>query len=68
MSWSLATNQDTDSAGLARAWRDEQLVDTDWVVPLSDHPQHAAYMTYRVALRDWPSTADFPETKPTLGT
>ena len=52
----------------ARQWRDMTLVGCDYIVPLTDHPQHAAYMTYRVALRDWPSTADFPETKPTLGT
>lgn len=51
----------------ARAWRDSELTSTDWVVPLSDHPQRAAYLTYRTALRDWPSTSDFPATKPTLG-
>ena len=51
----------------ARSWRDSELQTTDWVVPLSDHPQRAAYLTYRTALRDWPSTADFPATKPTLG-
>ena len=67
MSWSIANKQDTDSAGLARAWRDEQLVDTDWIVPLSDHPQRDAYMAYRVSLRDWPSTESFPDTRPVLG-
>ena len=51
----------------ARLWRNEQLEATDFIVPLSDHPQQAAYMTYRAALRDWPSTEDFPETLPTLG-
>jgi len=51
----------------ARAWRDMELANTDWVVVVTDHPQHAAYMTYRAALRDWPSTADFPNTRPTLG-
>ena len=51
----------------ARQWRDMELGGSDYIVPLTDHPQHAAYMTYRVALRDWPSTADFPDTKPTLG-
>jgi len=51
----------------ARNWRDEQLVESDWIVPITDHPQHAAYLTYRQALRDWPSTADFPDTKPVLG-
>lgn len=51
----------------ARDWRDSELVATDYIVPLTDHPQHAVYLTYRVALRDWPSTADFPDTRPTLG-
>ena len=51
----------------ARAWRDAELSGSDYIVPLTDHPQHAAYMTYRAALRDWPSTADFPDTRPTLG-
>ena len=50
----------------ARAWRDNELQLTDWIVPVSDHPQRAAHMTYRTALRDWPSTSDFPSTKPTL--
>ena len=51
----------------ARQWRDMELVGCDYIVPLTDHPQHAAYMTYRAALRDWPATSDFPDTKPTLG-
>ena len=49
-----------------RSWRDVELQLTDWIVPVTDHPQHAAYMTYRQALRDWPSTADFPDTRPEL--
>ena len=51
----------------ARRWRDVELGDTDRIVPLTDHPQHAAYITYRAALRAWPGTSDFPATKPTLG-
>ena len=50
-----------------RQWRDSELSATDYIVPLTDHPQHAAYMTYRQALRDWPATADFPDTRPELG-
>ena len=49
-----------------RDWRDLELLLTDFIVPLSDHPQRAAYMTYRTKLRDWPSTESFPDTKPTL--
>jgi len=51
---------------LARSWRDQELRESDWIVPTSDHPQHAAYITYRKALRDWPSTSNFPDTRPTL--
>jgi pyruvate dehydrogenase complex dehydrogenase (E1) component len=51
---------------IARAWRDSELSLTDWVVPLTDHPQRSAYMAYRQALREWPSTSNFPATKPTL--
>ena len=54
-------------AGMARDWRDGELLATDYIVPLSDHPQHAAYITYRAALRAWPSTSDFPATRPTVG-
>jgi hypothetical protein len=51
----------------ARLWRNQELERSDWIVPVSDHPQHAAHMTYRTALRDWPSTSNFPATKPVLG-
>jgi hypothetical protein len=52
----------------ARAWRDSELAATDYVVPLSDHPKRADYMTYRATLRDWPADSDnFPGTKPELG-
>lgn len=50
----------------ARIWRNEELEATDFIVPLSDHPQRAAYMTYRTALRDWPSTDAFPDTRPEI--
>ena len=49
-----------------RAWRNRELELTDFISTISDHPQHAAYKTYRAKLRDWPSTSDFPDTKPTL--
>ena len=50
----------------ARQWRDLELAATDYIVPLTDHPQRAAYMAYREALRDWPSTDSFPATRPEL--
>ncbi len=49
-----------------KMWRDIELASTDYIVPLSDHPQRAAYMAYREALRDWPSTDSFPDTRPEL--
>ena len=53
-------------AAEAREWRDSELQATDHIPAITDHPQRAAYLTYRTALRDWPSTSDFPATKPTL--
>ena len=50
-----------------RTWRDSELSATDYIMPLSDHPQRDAYITYREALRQWPSTEDFPATRPELG-
>ena len=55
-----------DKKEIEKAWRNRELSDTDWIVPISDHPQHAAYKTYRQKLRDWPTTSDFPDTRPTL--
>ena len=55
-----------DIAAGARQWRDQELEATDWIVPVTDHPQHAAYMAYRQALRDWPDTEAFPDTRPSL--
>ena len=49
----------------ARAWRDSELKKTDFIVPLTDFPNHAAWITYRQQLRDWTTTEDFPNTKPT---
>lgn len=43
-----------------RAWRDRELANTDFIVPLTDHPKHYEYMMYRQELRDYPSQPDFP--------
>ena len=43
-----------------KEWRDMELKASDFIVPLTDHPQHAAYMAYRQELRDYPAQADFP--------
>jgi len=50
----------------ARAWRNRKLKETDWATSISDHPNAAAYTTYRSALRNWPASADFPDTPPVL--
>lgn len=47
-----------------KAWRDLELTRTDWIVPVTDYSKHQEYLTYRQALRDWPSTVDFPDTRP----
>ena len=35
----------------ARQWRNGELSSSDYIVPLSDHPQRAAYISYRESLR-----------------
>jgi len=51
--------------GVAKNWRDSELKKTDFIVPLTDFPNHTAWITYRQQLRDWTTTEDFPNTKPT---
>ena len=43
-----------------RQWRDAELKGTDWIVSVTDHPNHASYLVYREELRDYPQQADFP--------
>lgn len=50
-----------------RAWRDSELFRTDSLVLLPDYPYKEQLTVYRQALRDWPATSDFPDTRPTLG-
>ena len=50
----------------ARQWRDSELARTDIAATVSDYPNAAAVLAYRTALRDWPSTEDFPATRPEL--
>ena len=70
----LRTKSDSELAQREKDWRDRELKETDWIVAVTDHPQLAAYKTYRQELRDWPAMDDdgnyinnFPGTKPTLG-
>ena len=50
-----------------RTWRDMELIATDKASQTPDWPNRDNILIYRAALRDWPSTADFPDTKPALG-
>lgn len=63
--WShpVKTTEEIESEG--RLWRDYELRATDFIVPTTDYPNHAAWLTYRQQLRNWPDTEDFPDTKPT---
>ena len=45
-------------------WRDAELLRTDITATVSDYPNAAAIITYRAALREWPSTDSFPDTRP----
>ena len=58
---------DSEIAQEAREWRNAELKATDYIVQIPDHPEKSAYTTYRVALRGWPASSDFPGTKPNLG-
>ena len=49
-----------------REWRDEELSRTDIAAMVSDYPNADAILVYRAALRNWPSTEDFPATRPEL--
>jgi hypothetical protein len=57
---------DEELESLQREWRNQELKKSDWVIPITDHPERATNLTYRANLRDWPSTDSFPRIKPTL--
>jgi len=50
----------------AKRWRDQELKNTDTLSLLADHPNNTNILSYRQELRNWPSTSNFPLTKPTL--
>jgi hypothetical protein len=50
-----------------RRWRNGELDATDRAAQTPDWPNRDNILIYRTALRDWPSTSDFPDTRPTLG-
>ena len=57
---------DVSKARDARIWRNDELRGTDKIAQTPDWPDRDKYIAYRTKLRDWPSTSDFPDTKPTL--
>lgn len=63
--WSHPIKTSEELEAEAIEWRDLELGATDFIVPTTDYPNHALWLTYRQELRDWPSTDAFPETKPT---
>ena len=65
--WVEPTAPEPTTAEAGRMWRDMELSSSDYIVPLSDHPQRAAYILYRESLRAWPASDNFPATRPTLG-
>jgi len=62
----LLTEQELQQRNILEAmeWRDRELKDTDWIVPVTDHTERESYMLYRVLLRDWTEAESFPKTKP----
>ena len=65
--WVEPTAPEPTAAEEARQWRDGELSSTDTASQTPDWPNRDNILTYRTALRDWPSTSDFPDTRPTLG-
>ena len=65
--WVEPTAPEPTTAEAGRMWRDAELSSTDTASQTPDWPNRANILTYRTALRDWPSTSDFPDTRPTLG-
>jgi hypothetical protein len=51
----------------ARMWRNEELSATDTASQTPDWPNRDNILLYRTALRNWPSTSDFPATRPVIG-
>ena len=46
--------------------RDQELNDTDWIIPITDHGLHASYVAYRAALRAFPESESFPLNFPVI--
>ena len=64
--WVAPTPAESTAEETARQWRDIELASTDTAAQTPDWPNRDNILTYRTALRDWPSTSDFPATRPEL--
>jgi hypothetical protein len=64
--WSHPIKTSEELETEAREWRDSELSSTDTVAQTPDYPNRDAILVYRQELRDWPTTGDFPNTKPTI--
>ena len=65
--WVAPTPVEPTAAEAGRMWRDMELSSTDTASQTPDWPNRDNILTYRTALRQWPSTDSFPTTRPILG-
>ena len=65
--WVAPTPATPTAEEAARMWRNGELGATDKAAQTPDWPNRDNILTYRQALRDWPSTSNFPDTRPELG-
>jgi len=65
--WVEPTPPEPTAAEDARQWRDMELSVTDRAAQTPDWPNRDNILSYRTALRDWPATDDFPDTRPEVG-
>ena len=65
--WVAPTPAEPTAEEAGRSWRNRELDATDKWANTLDWPNRTNILAYRVLLRDWPSTEDFPATKPVLG-
>ena len=61
------TPAEPTAAEEARQWRDMELSSTDTASQTPDWPNRDNILLYRISLRNWPSTSDFPATRPVIG-
>ena len=65
--WVAPTPVEPTAEEEARQWRNMELSSTDIASQTPDWPDRANILAYRTALRNWPSTSEFPATRPELG-